>query len=164
MRISRKDNPLKDQEKQCIDMFVFDPIPAGRFLAGFKKFVIFTLQGMMKRNVDYSRYSFGNRILVFGTHLLGLFVPRKQKLKMYHRVSQWKGRGESGLLNVYNVFFAYVGRTRYKREILSGYTMLAFEGRKYMSVAGYDSYLTELYGDYMKLPPEADRNSSHEVE
>lgn len=30
---------------------------------------------------------------------------------------------------------------------------IEFEGRKFMTMAGYDDYLTHTYGDYMKLPP-----------
>lgn len=41
------------------------------------------------------------------------------------------------------------------------YTLLPFEGREYMAIAGYDAYLTKHYGDYMQLPPTDKRKTDH---
>lgn len=40
---------------------------------------------------------------------------------------------------------------------------LEFEGEKYWAMANYDTYLKNLYGDYMQLPPENERISRHEI-
>lgn len=44
------------------------------------------------------------------------------------------------------------------------YVTLPFEGREYMAIADYDSYLTKHYGDYMQLPPEDKRCTHHTYE
>ena len=38
-----------------------------------------------------------------------------------------------------------------------------FEGHKFYLMANYHQYLTGLYGDYMRLPPESERISRHEI-
>ena len=38
---------------------------------------------------------------------------------------------------------------------------VSFEGKTYHGPGNYHQYLTQLYGDYMKLPPEEKRVSEH---
>ncbi len=49
------------------------------------------------------------------------------------------------------------------REIYGKPVPLDFEGRQYYAPEKYKEYLTRLYGDYMKLPPEEDRQANLEV-
>ena len=64
----------RDPEKAAAftDFFILDPVPE----AGLKRKMWFLrlhmLQGMMKKNVDYSRFGLKNKILLFATHLMGL--------------------------------------------------------------------------------------------
>lgn len=51
-----------------------------------------------------------------------------------------------------------------KKSYFNSYVDLEFEKRSYRSIAGYDEYLTTIYGDYMKLPPEEKRNTHHYFE
>lgn len=38
---------------------------------------------------------------------------------------------------------------------------LEFEGKLYTVPNNYDAYLTEIYGDYLKIPPESEREFHH---
>lgn len=49
----------------------------------------------------------------------------------------------------------------YPSQIFDSYTQLSFEGHKFMVVTKYDEYLRMKYGDYMQLPPEAERVPKH---
>ena len=64
-------------------------------------------------------------------------------------------------INIYNTWFNQIGRIEFDKDITDGYRLLDFECREYMGIEGYDKYLTVLYGDYMKLPPEDRRIPSH---
>lgn len=47
------------------------------------------------------------------------------------------------------------------RKIFDNYIDLQFENRKFKAIADFDIYLSSIYGDYMKLPPEEKRVSHH---
>lgn len=158
-RLTRTDNPLKAQEEQCVDLFVFDPVPANRIVAKIKVLLIKILQGMLKEKPAFKRFSLRYRVLLFITWLLGRVFPHEIKLQWYSQISQWGKVYKK--INVYNTFYNQIGRTEYDKSILEGYLLVDFEGRKYMAIQGYDSYLKELYGDYMKLPPKDKRVPTH---
>lgn len=160
-RISRKDNPLKDSECNCIDLFVFDPVPSNKIFAGVKVLTLKTLQGMLKENIDYKSFSTRNKILLFTTWLMGRFFTQTVKVRWYSKVSQW-GKHHYEKINIYNTWFDQIGRLEFDKNIIDEYVLLCFEGRKYMAVQGYDSYLKKLYGDYMQMPPEEQRVPSHQ--
>lgn len=46
---------------------------------------------------------------------------------------------------------------------ISKYILVKFEDMEAFAPIGYDSYLKRFFGDYMKLPPLIERNSSHNV-
>lgn len=157
-RISYKNNKSGEG---FIDLFVFDKIPASKSVEIIKLFLIELLQGMMKERLDYDKYSFIGKLLVFWTHLLGLPFSKKEKRIWFEKVSKWGNNSDSNLLNVYNTFFNQIRRTRYPATILQQYITVDFENRKYMAICGYDIYLREIYGDYMILPPEKERIPKH---
>lgn len=46
-------------------------------------------------------------------------------------------------------------------EVYQPYTELEFEGRKFKAMQAWDTYLKNIYGDYMQLPPEDKRVTHH---
>ena len=51
-----------------------------------------------------------------------------------------------------------------ERGKFENFTYAEFEGRKCKIPSGYDEWLTKLYGDYMQLPPESERQTHHRFE
>ena len=49
------------------------------------------------------------------------------------------------------------GPIQFSKDDFSEYVLLEFEGRKFYAIKGYNHHLTQLYGDYMQLPPVEDR-------
>lgn len=51
----------------------------------------------------------------------------------------------------------YWDKETIEREYMSGAVYMPFEGRQFPVVKGYDRYLSNLYGDYMKPPEDAEK-------
>lgn len=54
-------------------------------------------------------------------------------------------------------------KVEYPKHIYEGVDYVSFEGYEMPCMAGYDEYLTMVFGDYMKLPPEKDRVPHHDI-
>ena len=59
------------------------------------------------------------------------------------------------------VFGSYGKREVIPSDTFMHFTDICFEGKNYMAIQDYHTYLHALYGEYMKLPPEKDRVSHH---
>lgn len=51
----------------------------------------------------------------------------------------------------------------YRAELFETMAEYSFEGEQFCCVKDYDGYLGALYGDYMKLPPEDQRENRHQI-
>ena len=61
------------------------------------------------------------------------------------------------------VFPFYKVKDRTRTEVFESYTRAQFEDGEFSIISGYDEYLTNIYGDYMKLPPEEKRVPAHSL-
>lgn len=52
-------------------------------------------------------------------------------------------------------------RSIIERELVDTYVSLDFEGHSFKAFSGYKEYLTNMFGDYMQLPPEDKRVTHH---
>ncbi|MCD8026579.1 MAG: LicD family protein [Clostridiales bacterium] len=57
----------------------------------------------------------------------------------------------------------YWMKKKYPKHIYAGVDYVTFEGLKIPCMSGYDEYLTMIFGDYMKLPPEEERIPHHDI-
>lgn len=147
--------------KTFVDIFILDSISENRFLASFKVFLLKALQGMMKRNVDYSGFGLVQRILLWGTGILGKFIPFYIKYNLYHRLAKgfMTGRGEQ--LHISNGAYALLAKT-WPAEWFRSPVPCQFEGHSLKITGVADDVLSALYGtDYMQPPPEEQRIGVH---
>jgi len=57
--------------------------------------------------------------------------------------------------------WGYTHRDRFEKKLFEDYTKLSFEGYEFWSISNYELYLTQIYGDYMKLPPIEQQKNYH---
>lgn len=87
------------------------------------------------------------RKLIF---LNGAFSSRIIKsIDLHARKLEFGSTGHWGLLS----FNSYKEKDYHDNSLFSQITSVEFEGEKFCALAGYDTYLRHLYGDYMQLPP-----------
>ena len=79
------------------------------------------------------------------------FAARMEKLARRHAFA------DSALVGA-SMAAHYGDRETIAREAMEKAVLLPFEGRPFPVPAGYETYLTNLYGDYMTIPPDAETN------
>lgn len=141
-----------------VDLFILDPLPEGALARRWKLLRLRMLQGMLKTNTDYTRFSGVKRLLLHATHLLGLPFSREAKLRWYQQIARGgigkqvhMSNGAFGLLNM-----------AFDREWFLNTETVPFEQLVVRVPHHVDAVLTQLYGsNYMVPPPEAERRPLH---
>ena len=67
---------------------------------------------------------------------------------------------ESDFVGSIDCCYSYIG-DRQKKEYFCDFVEVEFEGRFFKAPIGYHEVLTNIYGDYMQLPPEEKRVTHH---
>ena len=69
-----------------------------------------------------------------------------------------------GALVMIVIAFSYAYMVpKYPKDIYRGVSMVTFEGERMPAMAGYEQYLTMIFGDYMQLPPKEEQKPHHEI-
>ena len=72
-----------------------------------------------------------------------------------------KINNDNNCLMVFEMISGLVCKEPIPKDVFESYRNIKFENRTYMSVSDYHTYLTRTFGDYMKLPPENKRVTTH---
>ena len=141
------------------DFFILDRVPPEGLKRKWWFLRLHLLQGMLKRNVDYSRFSLKNRILLRATHLMGLPFSTQWKVRRYEKVSTEVKTGSD--LSMSNGAFELMMHIWHPEQFAEKETV-PFEGIPVLIPKRYAEVLTELFGpDYMTPPPESERVAKH---
>ena len=151
----------RDPEKAAAftDLFILDHVPPEGFQRKWWFLRLHLLQGMLKRNVDYSRFGLKNRILLRATHLMGLPFSTQWKTSRYEKISTQCKTGDD--LCMSNGAFELMMHIWHPEQFAEK-TTVPFEGIPVLIPVKYDEVLTILFGpDYMTPPPENERVAKH---
>ena len=109
--------------------------------------------------LNKNRIWYKNMILLFVKFLLCLF-PKRKFAKFLDIYSQ-KYNKENSLYVFENIQGLKLKR-RFKREIFNDIIDVSFENKFFKGFKNYDEYLSNVYGDYMILPPLEKRISHYD--
>ena len=110
--------------------------------------------------LDFGKYSLMHKIFVGGLAGAGRFIPMKAIFAM-QRAAALKDRHSRGSLRYYSNYqpdYLYVTLDKDWCEQVED---APFEDTVLMIPKGWHQVLTEVYGDYMQLPPEEERKPAH---
>lgn len=141
-----------------VDLFVLDPLPAGRLSRAWKLLRLQGLQGMLKAKPDYRRFSLGKRILLWGTHVMGLPFHRESLLRAYRRIARSGGGSQ---IHMSDGAFSLLSMA-FDPETFTQLIRVPFGPLAVRIPRDAGNVLIQLYGDrYMTPPPEAERKPLH---
>jgi len=105
----------------------------------------------MKINKNYYSYGINGKILSKLFKLIPQNIRNKKIIKNIKFLCNYQSNSE--------YCFSLIRGTskKYSKKAFKEITKLKFEDSKFNAPSDYDLYLREVYGDYMKLPPEEER-------
>ena len=143
------------------DFFILDEVPTGAMTRRLWFLELHLLQGMLKKNVDYSRFGLKNRVLLRATHLMGLPFSTQWKTSRYEKVSrryEGKNTGDLCMSNGAFELMMHIWHPEQFAELIPA----DFEGISCLIPAKHAEVLTILFGpDYMTPPPVEERVAKH---
>lgn len=156
------ENGIKQTEELgvYIDLFPIDGLPENeRKRRRFQNKIQFLKKLVMPGMVSDEKYSRSS-------------IPKKGLYTFLNRIYNWRRALnkidhlliESSTMNhkySYSVIGSYLRYGVVPARCFDYQVYVTFEGKSYPIPSGYDTYLTEAYGDYMKLPPIEKRVSHH---
>ena len=94
--------------------------------------------------------------------VMAIFYKKKKLVETFEKMSVMYNDEKSEYLFI-NGAFKY-GEEIHSRKCFENYCELQFEDDTFMALVNYDLFFRELYGDYMKLPPENERYNRYMIE
>jgi len=142
-----------------IDIFVLDNVPEGRINRKIHKFYCFILRKMLWAKSAKKIYP---NVFMRSWYFLLSLIPRDFTFYLLNSMIKRSNKKDSELVSHFTHPYPNNESCKYgiPKGFLTEFIELEFEGRKFMAVKEYDKYLTMLYNDYMKLPPE-DKRRGH---
>lgn len=144
-----------------VDIFILDKIAPTINQQKRNLFKLKLLQGMLKKDINYKRYSFINKLLVLVTHCIGLLFPFDWKYNKYHQIATKYNDSETDDFYIADGAFSVMSIIWNNIEFSNSHPT-KFRDKEFLITDKYKSVLTKLYGPtYMELPPEVERIPKH---
>ncbi len=143
-----------------VDVFVLDNIPRNEKKREkvFKKSVLLQKIWSFSGNNNYN-----NGKLVYILRYIANKMPIARNTALY--ANRWAENLEKNNGLMASILFGELDRNKEIMETddIEDLAEYEFEGHSFLGVRDYNKYLTQWYGDYMKLPPEDQRISNHDT-
>lgn len=153
---------MKNQDAPVyVDILIWDYISEKKLAQWMKITSLRAIQGMMKEEVDYSKYGLKGKLLVGITQGMGKLLSNRKKLSIFHNIQTKRFLGKKQYIHRSND--SYLGCTYIlDNKYMDGYAEIELEGKNYMVNKRYHEFLVMEYGEnYLTPPPMEDRQPKH---
>lgn len=104
-------------------------------------------------------YSFWKNLYLVLSKFLLLPFTLRQLAEFVNKYAQKYNGSDSSL--IFENIQGWRLKHPFSRKAMESFVTKPFEDRQYLCMIGYDEYLTNAYGDYMKLPPKEKQVAHH---
>ena len=138
-----------------IDVFPYDSLPKSNLAYKIQRSLSYNvLKSFIRIRETPDKLSFKNKITFTFYKIVRKLFPYKRRKKFFDFLVKWNDANSPYMgYGLDTVWSEYI----YKKEDYFELTKLEFEGNHFYGPKNYDAILTQLYGDYMTLPKEEDR-------
>lgn len=147
-----------------IDIFPYDNVPSShikKILQAIKIFIYRKLL-LIKCNFNLTEGKIGKKIIYAPIYLLSIFYDLNElKNKCIKEMKKYNTHESNYIIN-HAGSYSY-NRETINREWIENTIMHKFEKYEYMIPKMYNEFLTHVYGNYMKLPPQEQQTGRHRV-
>lgn len=141
-----------------VDIFPLDGAGTNLFYARYKYFIFQIKRRLILHNIKKSK----DKGLI--NKAINFYTNKRSGIKLFKSLEAWMKKND---FNKSTIIGNYAGAWGIKefmdKEIIGEPKLYNFEGYKFYGVADADTYLTNLYGNYMQLPPTDKQKSHHSV-
>lgn len=151
------------EQKIYLDLFINEDMPASKAVFGWKKFKTrFLRTHFAHANVVNARHA--NRAwwkkalhrvtAAVGGTLIKLVVGKRDIFELNDRAVAIGKHRPSGIYTRFTSRMYETGRRFNKESYEAGYGDILFRGKTLMAIQNADTFLREMYGNYLSMPPE----------
>ena len=157
--------PDENGKKLCvnIDLFVNDPAPSDDKLVNemYDRRDRLRHQKILREQAKYQKVTGFHSLWYYICGVFRRMIPERYYVTQLVKNATRCIDSQSVFIGDFCGYYHGQPRVKVRRELFDESTLLVFEGKEYRAPAGYDAWLSALYGDYMTLPPEEQRVSHH---
>lgn len=146
-----------------VDLFVLDALPDGTLEKKVTKLLHCIVYGLAlghRWKIDYSDYKGIMKVFVGVLSNIGKLIPFPVTYRIWKALCK-KDAGRNCGLYFYTNYAPDYFYVEMKKEWNDEVTEVPFEDTKLFIPAGWEQYLTQVYGEYRKLPPKERQIPEH---
>ena len=152
-RVDSKQMEFYDDKltKLWVDIFVLDALPEGKISKPLTKLMHCIVYGLAlghRYEIKYSDYQGIMKVFVGVLSNIGKLIPFKITYKIWKWLCVKDAKANTSLY-----FFSNYLHVEMKKEEHDNVKTVPFETEEFYIPEGWEHYLVQVYGDYMKLPP-----------